>query len=115
MTGTKVRDQNLDNGVGSADKEEKSGLGSVMQEETIQSLDKCWLQIKKEGQLEGEATNTNSSNRNQRRVRGNKLSSTDLDTLKSRVKQSCRSNFSVKQPCCKATLLLFDWGEQRNF
>lgn len=49
MTGTKVkdhqiyRDQNLDNSVGSADKEEKLGLGSVMQEETIQSLDKSSL------------------------------------------------------------------------
>lgn len=49
MTGTKVRDQqiyrdqNLDNSAGNEDKGEKLGLGSVMQEETIQSLDKSWL------------------------------------------------------------------------
>lgn len=58
-----------------------------MQEETIQSLDKSWLQIKKEGQLECEAKNTNSSNRNQRRGRVEKISSTDLATLRSRANQ----------------------------
>lgn len=81
----------MDNSVGRADKEEKLGLGSVMQEETIQSLDKSWLQIKKEGQLKCRAKNTNSANRNQRRGRVEKISSTDLGMLSSRVKQSCRS------------------------
>lgn len=79
-----------------------------MQEETIQSLDKSWLQIKNEGQLECEAKNINSSNRNQRRGRVDKISSIDLAVLRSRVSQSCRSICSVKQPCCKNTLLPFN-------
>lgn len=81
----------------------------------MQSLDKSWLQIKKEGQLKYEAKNSNSSNRNQKRGRVEKISSTDLATLRSRVNQSCRSNGSVKQPYCKTTLLPFDQGEQGNF
>lgn len=104
-------DQNLESSVGSVDKEEELSVGSITQEETIQSLDKTQLQIKKEGQLECEAKNTNSSNRNQRRGRVGKISSTDLATKRSGVKQSCRSNCSVKHPCCKATVLPFEYGE----
>lgn len=91
------------------------GLGSVMQEETIQSLDKSWLQIKKEGRLKCGAKNTNSGNRNQRRGRVEKISSTDLGMLSSRVKQSCRSKCSVKQPCCKTAPVLLSQGEWGNF
>lgn len=117
MTGSKVRDrqllrdQNLDNSIGRAHKEEKLGLGSVMQEETIQSLDKSWLQIKKEGRLKCRAKNTNSSNKNQRRGRVEKISSTNLGTLCSRVKQS-RNKCSVKQPCCKTAPVPLSQGEQ---
>lgn len=75
----------MDNIVGSVEKEEKFGLGRVMQEETMQSLDKSWLQIKKEGQLKCTAKSTKSSNRNQRRGRVEKISSTNLCTLRSRV------------------------------
>lgn len=105
----------MDNGIGRAHKEEKLGLGSVMQEETIQSLDKSWLQIKKEGRLKCRAKNTNSSNRNQRRGRVGEISSTKLGTLSSRVKQSCRNKCSVKQPCCKTAPVPLNQGEQGNF
>lgn len=107
-----LRDQNLDNSVGRAHKEEKLGLGSVMQEETMQSLDKSWLQIKKEGRLKCGAKNINSSNRNQRRGRVEKISSTNLGMLHSRVQPSCRSKCSVKQPCCKTAPVLLGQGER---
>lgn len=93
------------------DKEEELGVGSIMQEETIQSLDKTWLRIKKGGQLEHEAKNTNPTNRNQRRGRVDKISSTNLATKRSGVKQSRRSNCSVKHPCCKTTVLPLDYRE----
>lgn len=58
---TKVFERSkLDNSIGRVHKEEKLGLGSASQEETIQSLDKSWLQIKKEGRLKCRAKNTNS-------------------------------------------------------